>query len=288
MTAMPIHKYRAFPTHRPARPAMALARDRQGADVVQRRFARRQPGADRADGRPSASGACSTCWSRLGFKEIEVGFPAASQTDFDFVRELIDRKLIPDDVTIQVLTQLARRADRAQLRGDPRVPSARSCTSTIRPRPLQRRVVFGLDRPGIIDIAVTGARLISRSGARRCRRPSDSTEYSPESFTGTELDFAKEICERGDGCLAADTAAEDDLQPAGDGRDGDAQRLRRPDRVVLAATSRVATASSCRVHPHNDRGTGGRGGRSSPSWPVPTASRARCSATASAPATSTS
>ena len=81
-------------------------------------------------------------------------------------------------------------------------------------------------------------------------------EYSPESFTGTELDFAVEICDAVIDVWQPTPAAQDDHQPAGDGRDGDAQRLRRPDRVDVAATSRAATAIVLSVHPHNDRGSG--------------------------------
>jgi 2-isopropylmalate synthase len=130
---------------------------------------------------------------KCGFKEIEIGFPAASQTDFDFVRKLIDEKLIPDDVTVQVLTQareaLIRRTFES-LRGAKRViMHLYNSTSTV-----QRRVVFGLDRPGIVDIAVQGARVVLD-----CARAQPDTDwafqYSPESFTGTELDFAVEICD---------------------------------------------------------------------------------------------
>jgi 2-isopropylmalate synthase len=129
----------------------------------------------------------------LGFKEIEVGFPAASQTDFDFVRVLIEERLIPDDVTILVLTQardeLIERTFEA-LRGVPRAIvhfyNSTSC--------LQRRVVFNMDRPGIAAIAVNGARLIKKL-AKTVPQTDIHLEYSPESFTGTELDFAVEICE---------------------------------------------------------------------------------------------
>ncbi len=129
----------------------------------------------------------------MGFKEIEVGFPSASQPDYDFVRYLIDNHLIPDDVTIQVLVQcredLIRRTYEA-LRGASKViVHFYNSTST-----LQRRVVFGLEREGIIAIARDAARL-----CRSLESASPSTqffyEYSPESFTGTELDFALEICE---------------------------------------------------------------------------------------------
>src|SRR5581483_4760999 len=128
-----------------------------------------------------------------GFKEIEVGFPAASETDWTFVREIIEQDLIPDDVTIQVLTQsrpeLIERTF-AAIRGARRaIVHLYNSTST-----LQRRVVFGLDRAGIIDIAVTGAKLI-RELAATMPETDAVYQYSPESFTGTELDFAVEICE---------------------------------------------------------------------------------------------
>src|SRR5262245_25482776 len=130
---------------------------------------------------------------KLGFKEIEVGFPAASQTDFDFVRELIETRRIPDDVTIQVLTQareelIARTFD--SIRGARRaIMHLYNSTSTT-----QRRVVFGLDRPGIVRIAVDGTR-VCRKLAALMPETDIVFQYSPESFTQTELDFAKEICE---------------------------------------------------------------------------------------------
>jgi 2-isopropylmalate synthase len=130
---------------------------------------------------------------RMGFKEIEVGFPAASQPDYEFVRQLIDQDLIPEDVVIQVITQsreeLIERTVES-VRGTRRaIVHLYNSTSE-----LQRRVVFRLDRRGIRDIAVTGARQIKELVAGL-----DGTDvifqYSPESFMGTELDFAKEICE---------------------------------------------------------------------------------------------
>src|SRR5260221_1064423 len=130
---------------------------------------------------------------RMGFKEIEVGFPSASQPDFDFVRLLIEENLIPEDVTIQVLTQareeLIARTFEA-VRGAKRViMHLYNSTST-----LQRKVVFGLERHGIVEIAVRGAEKIKQLAAVQAE--TDFTfEYSPESFTGTELDFAQEICE---------------------------------------------------------------------------------------------
>ena len=129
---------------------------------------------------------------RMGYKEIEVGFPSASQTDFDFVRSLIDEGAIPDDVTIQVLTQarehLIRRTYESILGAKQAIVHLYNSTSV-----LQRDVVFREDKQGIIDLALFGA--------RTCRElestvPGTSVyyEYSPESFTGTELDFAVEIC----------------------------------------------------------------------------------------------
>jgi len=127
-----------------------------------------------------------------GFKEIEVGFPAASQTDFDFVRQLVEEDLVPDDVTIQVLTQcrddLIERTFEAIAGAHHAIVHFYNSTSI-----LQRRVVFGLDRPGITDIATNAARL--------CRKFGDDLvtdvrfEYSPESYTGTEVEYAVEICE---------------------------------------------------------------------------------------------
>src|SRR5256885_3619605 len=130
---------------------------------------------------------------RIGFKEIEIGFPAASQTEFNFVRQLIEQDLIPADVTVQVLTQarpelIARSFE--SLAGVRRaIMHLYNSTSTT-----QRRVVFKLDRAGIVDIAVQGAALI-RELARRQPETEWQFQYSPESFTGTELDFAVQICD---------------------------------------------------------------------------------------------
>src|SRR5579883_876287 len=129
----------------------------------------------------------------IGFKEIEIGFPSASQTDFDFCRELIECNLIPPEVTVQVLVQsrdpLIERTFEA-LKGIPRaIVHLYNSTST-----LQRRVVFGLDRAGVKDIAVTGARTVLQC-AENYPETKWSFQYSPESFTGTELDYAVEVCE---------------------------------------------------------------------------------------------
>ncbi len=189
----------------------------------------------------------------MRYKEIEIGFPAASQTDYDFVRKLIDEKLIPDDVTVQVLTQsrepLIRKSFEA-LRGAKRViMHLYNSTSAT-----QRRLVFGLDRAGIVSIATTGARLI-RDLAAEYPETQWVFEYSPESFTATELDFAKEICD----------AVTDVWQPT----------PANPTIINLPATVELSTPNVfadqiewmdrhlarrdsivLSVHPHNDRGCG--------------------------------
>jgi 2-isopropylmalate synthase len=127
----------------------------------------------------------------VGFKEIEIGFPSASSLDYDFCRKLIDESLVPDDVTIQVLTQA--RPDLiektfAALKGARRaVVHVYNSTSTV-----QRDYVFGLDRAGILEIATQGAQWVAEEAAKH---PDTEWifEYSPESFTGTELDFAVEV-----------------------------------------------------------------------------------------------
>ena len=129
----------------------------------------------------------------LGFKEIEVGFPSASQTDFDFVRDLIESKKIPSDVTIQVLTQSRDELiDRTfeSLKGVPQaIVHFYNSTST-----LQRKVVFKQDKAGIKDIAINGAKRVKNLALQN---PDTDwrVEYSPESFTGTELEYAAEVCD---------------------------------------------------------------------------------------------
>ena len=129
----------------------------------------------------------------IGFKQIEVGFPAASQTDFDFVRQLIEEKRVPDDVTLQVLTQarepLIKRTFEAMQGAHSAIMHLYNSTSE-----LQRRVVFRQDKAGIKQIAVEGAELVAQFAAKQ----TDTAwqfEYSPESFTGTELDYAVEVCD---------------------------------------------------------------------------------------------
>jgi 2-isopropylmalate synthase len=190
---------------------------------------------------------------RMGYKEIEVGFPSASQTDFDFIRQLIEQDLIPDDVTIQVLTQCREHLiDRTfeALRGAPRAIAHFYNSTSV----LQRRVVFGLDREGITDIATQGARLCQKYAEIHTPDTHVYYEYSPESYTGTELDYALEVC----------SAVIDVIDPTPD----------RPLIVNLPATVEMATpnvyADSIEwmhrhlprrnsvvlsLHPHNDRGT---------------------------------
>ena len=129
----------------------------------------------------------------VGFKEIEVGFPAASHTDFDFVRKIIEEQLIPDDVTIQVLTQareklIARSFD--ALKGAKQaIVHLYNSTSTV-----QREQVFGLDKSAIKAIAVQGAEWVKQQ-AQQQPETDWTFQYSPESFTGTELDYAVEVCD---------------------------------------------------------------------------------------------
>ncbi len=129
----------------------------------------------------------------IGFKEIEVGFPSASQVEYDFTRTLIEQELLPDDVTIQVLTQAREHLVRktfASLAGVKQaIVHLYNSTST-----LQRKVVFAMSKKEIIELAVKGAKLLKEE-EKRYPETKFRYEYSPESFTGTELDFALEICE---------------------------------------------------------------------------------------------
>src|SRR3990170_6246359 len=129
----------------------------------------------------------------MGYKEIEVGFPAASQTDFDFVRQLIEGDLIPDDVTIQVLVQcrehLIERTYQSLQGAKQAIVHFYNSTSV-----LQREVVFGLDKAGITAIATDGARLCQKYASIHTPSTAIRYEYSPESYTGTELDYALEVC----------------------------------------------------------------------------------------------
>ncbi|WP_419818999.1 2-isopropylmalate synthase [Glaciibacter flavus] len=188
----------------------------------------------------------------MGYKEIEVGFPSASQTDFDFVRSLIEEGAIPDDVTIQVLTQarehLIRRTYESIVGAKQAIVHLYNSTSI-----LQRDVVFRTDRQGIVDIALNGARL--------CRQmeslvPGTTVyyEYSPESYTGTELEFAVDICNQVIEVFEPTAARKVIINlPAtvemaspnvyADSIEWMSRRLAHRENVLLS------------LHPHNDRGT---------------------------------
>jgi 2-isopropylmalate synthase len=190
---------------------------------------------------------------KIGFKEIEVGFPAASETDFAFVRELIEKKLIPDDVTIQVLTQarphLIERTFEAIRGAKQSIVHLYNSTST-----LQRRVVFRADKADVVKIAVDGAKLIHQL-ASNVKDDVIRYQYSPESFTGTEMEFAAEICD----------AVCDVWQPTADNK----AIMNLPSTVELSTPNVHADQIElfCRLfkhraqsiislHTHNDRGTG--------------------------------
>ncbi len=189
----------------------------------------------------------------MGYKEIEVGFPSASQTDFDFVRKIIDEGLIPDDVIIQVLTQarepLIRRTYEAIAGSKQAIIHLYNSTST-----LQRRVVFGLDKEVIKKIATDGAQLCLELMAT-VPETKISFEYSPESYTGTELEFAVEVC----------NAVNDIWKPTPQWK----TIMNLPATVEMATPNVYADSIEwmCRnlnnrdsvivsLHPHNDRGTG--------------------------------
>ena len=188
----------------------------------------------------------------IGFKEIEVGFPSASQTDYDFVRDLIDNKKIPSDVTIQVLTQSREELINKTFEALKGIPKAivhfYNSTST-----LQRRVVFNQDKKGIKDIATNGAKLIKKLAAQN---PDTewSFEYSPESFTGTELEYACEVCDEVTDILKDSSKNKIIINlPAtvemstpniyGDQIEWMHNNLKNRDKINLS------------LHPHNDRGT---------------------------------
>ena len=189
----------------------------------------------------------------MGYKEIEVGFPSASQTDFDFVRQLIERDLVPDDVTISVLTQA--REDLIERTAES-LAGARTGTIHLYNAiaPLFRRVVFKVDRDECVNIATRGTELVMKYAEQHLGDVAFGYEYSPEIFTAAELDFSVEVC----------NAVMDVWQPA-------------PDREIvlnLPATVEVATPNvyadqiewfsrnvnhrdhvAISLHPHNDRGT---------------------------------
>ena len=189
----------------------------------------------------------------MGYKEIEVGFPSASQTDFDFVRKIIDEDLIPDDVIIQVLTQarepLIRRTYEAIKGAKQVIVHLYNSTST-----LQRRVVFGLDKDGIKKIATDGAQICLDLMAS-VPETKVSFEYSPESYTGTELEFAVEVCNAVNAIWKPTPAWKTIMNlPAtvematpniyADSIEWMCRNLENRDSVIVS------------LHPHNDRGTG--------------------------------
>ncbi len=172
----------------------------------------------------------------MGFKEIEIGFPSASQPDFDFLRQLIEEDLIPDDVWIQVLVQCREELIERTYEGLAGAPRAivHFYNST---NPLQREVVFRMDQAGIKEVAVDGAELCKAAEARLPARADGSAteiryEYSPESFTLTEPDYAIEVCEAVMDVIEPTPRRPDHPQPAGNGRVLLPQRVRRRDRVV--------------------------------------------------------
>jgi len=251
MSEMPIHKYRPFPAiNLPDRQWPTRTIDKApvwcSVDLRDGNQALVEPMG------PEKKRRMFDMLVKLGFKEIEVGFPAASETDFAFVRELVEENLLPDDLTIQVLTQSrAELIDKTfeAIRGTRRaIVHLYNSTSE-----LQRRVVFGLDKAGIIDIAVTGARQI-RDLAAKMPETEITYQYSPESFSGTELDFAVEICEAvmdvwrptpqkkmivnlpGTVEMATANVYADQIEWF-------ARHVRDRDSLVLS------------LHPHNDRGT---------------------------------
>lgn len=190
---------------------------------------------------------------KVGFKEIEIGFPSASQTDFDFARWVVDTDALPSDVTLQVLTQaresLIRRTFAAIAGARRAIVHLYNSTSE-----LQRRVVFGMSRRQVVDLAVQHTRIV-RSEAERLPRTAVTLEYSPESFTGTELDFALEICdavveawdatpERKVIINLPSTVETTTPNVFADRIEWMHRNLARRDAVVLS------------VHTHNDRGTG--------------------------------
>ena len=253
-SSMPIHKYRPY-------------RDTLGIDLPDRTWptktitkAPRWCAVDLRDGNQALIDPMSPERKRImfemlvtmGYKEIEVGFPSASQTDFDFVRTLIEEGLIPDDVTIQVLTQarehLIRRTYESLKGAKQAIVHLYNSTSV-----LQREVVFRTDKQGIIDIALEGARLCKEMESMV---PGTEIyyEYSPESFTGTELEFAAEVCNR----------VLDVFQPTAEKN----VIINLPATVEMASPNVYADAIEwmsrnlkyrehviMSLHPHNDRGT---------------------------------
>ena len=189
---------------------------------------------------------------KIGFKQIEIGFPAASQTDFDFTRYLINEKVIPSDVTIQVLTQARPEIIKRTFEALDGVPSAilhfYNSTST-----LQRKVVFDKDKEGIKKIATDAAKLIKELSSKY-KKTNWSFEYSPESFTGTELDYAVKVCDEvvdilkdsSRNKIIINLPATVEMSTAniyGDQIEWMSENFKNRENICLS------------LHPHNDRGT---------------------------------
>ena len=189
---------------------------------------------------------------KIGFKQIEIGFPAASQTDFDFTRYLINEKVIPSDVTIQVLTQARPEIIKRTFEALDGAPNAilhfYNSTST-----LQRKVVFDKDKEGIKKIATDAAKLIKELSSKY-KNTNWSFEYSPESFTGTELDYAVEVCdevvdilkESSSNKIIINLPATVEMSTAniyGDQIEWMSENFKSRENICLS------------LHPHNDRGT---------------------------------
>jgi 2-isopropylmalate synthase len=255
-SSMPIHKYRSY--HE------TFSVDLPDRTWPQRRMqqAPRWCAVDLRDGNqalidpmsPARKLAMFQLLVRMGYKEIEVGFPSASQTDFDFVRHLVEGDHIPGDVTIQVLTQcrehLIERTFESIRGAKQAIVHFYNSTST-----LQRRVVFGLDRDGITDIATQGARLCLKYAETLTPDTAVRYEYSPESYTGTELEYAVEVCAKvievidptPDWPLIINLPATVEMATPNvyaDSIEWMHRHLPRRDSLVLS------------LHPHNDRGTG--------------------------------
>jgi len=189
---------------------------------------------------------------KIGFKQIEIGFPAASQTDFDFTRYLINEKVIPSDVTIQVLTQARPEIIKRTFEALDGAPNAilhfYNSTST-----LQRKVVFDKDKEGVKKIATDAAKLIKKLSSEY-KNTNWSFEYSPESFTGTELDYAVEVCDdvvdilkdSSNNKIIINLPATVEMSTAniyGDQIEWMSENFKNRENICLS------------LHPHNDRGT---------------------------------
>jgi len=251
-SGMPTHRYRAFPAINlpnrtwPTRTATAAPRW-LSTDLRDGNQALIDPMS------PARKRAMFELLVRLGYKEIEVGFPAASQTDFDFVRQLITEDMVPDDVTISVLTQARKELIERTVQS--LVGAAKANVHLYNATaPVFRRVVFNVDRAECVTIATRGTEAVMKYAEHLLPDTDFGYQYSPEVFTGTELEFAAEICE----------AVMDVWQP-------------EPDREIilnLPATVEMSTPnvyadqiewmsrhltrrdSVClSLHPHNDRGT---------------------------------